>query len=132
MTTIQEFKQAVLTNGHFYDNSDKAAYNWSRTWGLTWWHDVWFYKEYSLGNLTYRTGKVCMRHRSYSNTEYCIDNKPTSAKDFLKALASIPAPAVVPVSSSSAARFTASGVPSLHSRLHRASSPRCTQLTFAF
>lgn len=132
MTTIQEFKQAAITNGHFYDNSSKAASNWSRTWGLTWWRDVWFYKEYRLGNLTYRTGKVCMRHRSYSNREYCIDNNPASEKEFLKALASILAPAVVPVSSSSAARFTASGVPSFHSRLHRASSPRYTQLTFAF
>lgn len=132
MTTIQEFKQVALTNGHFYDNSSKAASNWSRTWGLTWWRDVWFYKEYRLGNLTYRTGKVCMRHHSYSNREFCIDNNPASEKEFLKALASIPAPAVVPVSSSSAARFTASGVPSFHSRLHRASSPRYTQLTFAF
>ena len=132
MTTIQEFKQAALTNGHFYDNSSKAASNWSCTWGLTWWRDVWFYKEYRLGNLTYRTGKVCMRHRSYSNREFCIDNNHASEKEFLKALASIHAPAVVPVSSSSAARFTASGVPSFHSRLHRASSPHYTQLTFAF
>lgn len=49
--TISDFKQVAKSRGGFYDNSHKAGENWARTWGLTWWRDVWFYKEFRLNNL---------------------------------------------------------------------------------
>lgn len=95
--TISDFKQVAKSRGGFYDNSHKAGENWARTWGLTWWRDVWFYKEFRLNNLVYRTGKVCMRHHSYSCTECIIDGHKVAYKDFRRAIADLPFSAVVPV-----------------------------------
>ncbi len=95
--TISDFKQVAKSRGGFYDNSHKAGENWARTWGLTWWRDVWFYKEFRLNNLVYRTGKVCMRHSSHSRTECIIDDREVTDKDFRRAIADIPVPALTPV-----------------------------------
>jgi len=104
--TIQDFKTAAKSEGQFYDNSEKAGSNWARTWGLTWWRDVWFYKEYRLGKLLYRTGQVRMRHGSHSCTECFIDGAEVSDNRFRRELAALPAPtlrlAVSPCRSSTA------------------------------
>lgn len=90
--TIQELKNESSRRGNTYDNSEQAGRNWSRSWGLTWWRDVWFYKEFRLGNIIYRTGKVRLRHRSYTNTEYRINNQSVSKREFMKALDAFTAP----------------------------------------
>ena len=79
--TISEFKEmATLT----HDNRATACENLSKTWGLTWWMDVWFYKEYTIDNLKYRVGQVVQRHRKYSVTKYYLDDKEISKKEFFE------------------------------------------------
>lgn len=93
--TIQEFKQEATRRGNTYDNSSKASENWSRCWGLGyWWRDLWFYKEYRLGNMTYRTGRVRRRHYSYSVEERLIDGQTVDTRHFNKALKDFQAPAL--------------------------------------
>ena len=92
--TLQEFKNEAARRGHTFDNSDNASRAWSRSWGLTWWRDVWFYREYRLGAFTYRTGRVRQRHHSYTNTEYRINDSEVSQREFLKALDTFQAPAL--------------------------------------
>lgn len=91
--TIQDFKQESTRRGNTYDNSSKASENWSRCWGLGyWWRDLWFYKEYRLGNMTYRTGRVRRRHYSYSVEERLIDGQTVDTRTFNKALKDFQAP----------------------------------------
>lgn len=93
--TIQEFKQEATRRGNTYDNSSKASENWSRCWGLGyWWRDLWFYKEYRLGNMIYRTGRVRRRHYSYSVEERLIDGQTVDTRTFNKALKDFQAPAL--------------------------------------
>lgn len=93
--TIQEFKQEATRRGNTYDNSSKASENWSRCWGLGyWWRDLWFYKEYRLGNMIYRTGRVRRRHCSYSVEERIIDGQTVDTRHFNKALKDFQAPAL--------------------------------------
>ena len=84
--TISEFKEmATLT----HDNRATACENLSKTWGLTWWMDVWFYKEYTIDNLKYRVGQVVQRHHKYSVTKYYLDDKEISEKEFFKMVGTI-------------------------------------------
>lgn len=123
--TIPEFKQTARRNGQFYDNSKSAGQNWARTWGLTWWRDVWFYQEYTLGNLTYRTGKVCTRHSSHSRTECIIDGQEVSDNKFRSALSDLPIPPFNPT------LIRASASVRTQRLSHRDTSP-VSQLSFAF
>lgn len=82
--TLNELKTDSRTI--FYDNSDNAAKNWSKCWGLGWWFDLWRYKEYKLGALMYRTGQVVFRHRKESLTKYYINENETSKKEFMECL----------------------------------------------
>lgn len=81
--TLSEFKEmAIMT----HDNSETAAKNWSKGWGLGYsWFELWRYKEYTLGTLKYRTGKVVYRHGSESVTRFYINNESVSRKAFFKA-----------------------------------------------
>lgn len=92
--TLQAFKNEAARRGHTFDNSDNAAHAWSLSWGLTWWRNVWFYREYRLGNLTYRTGRVRTRHNSYTHTEYRINDAEVSQREFLTVLDTFQAPAI--------------------------------------
>ena len=93
--TIQEFKQEATRRGNTYDNSSKASENWSRCWGLGyWWRDLWFYKEYRLGNMIYRTGRVRRRHYSYFVEERLIDGQTVDTRHFNKALKDFQAPSL--------------------------------------
>ena len=79
INNLNEFKSmATLT----YDNRSVASKNWSKTWGMGWWMDLWHYKEYSIGCLKYRTGKVYFRHHSENVTKFYVDDKEVSRKEF--------------------------------------------------
>lgn len=79
--TISEFKEmSTLT----HDNSKTASENWSKSWGMTYWMDVWFYKEYSIGSLKYRVGQVVQRHAKYSVKKYYFADKEISEKEFFE------------------------------------------------
>lgn len=83
---LNEFKHmAILT----HDNCSTASKNWSKTWGLGWWMDLWYYKEYSIGSLKYRSGKVCFRHHSENVTKFYVDDKEVSRKEFFELASSI-------------------------------------------
>lgn len=84
--TISEFKKmATLT----HDNHEIASSNWAKTWGLGYWFDVWFYKEYSFYGLKYRTGQVIGRHTKHSVTKYYAGDKEISKKEFFGLIATI-------------------------------------------
>ena len=79
--TISEFKEmATLT----HDNRKTASKNWSKTWGIAYWLDVWFYKEYSIGSLKYRVGQVVNRHTKYSLKKYYLADQEITEKEFLE------------------------------------------------
>ena len=79
--SISEFKEmATLT----HDNRKTASKNWSKTWGMAYWMDVWYYKEYSIGSLKYRVGQVVQRHTKYSVKKYYLADKEISEKEFFE------------------------------------------------
>ena len=78
---ITEFKQMATLS---HDNRSTASKNWSKTWGIGWWFDLWSYKEYSIGCLKYRTGKVYLRHHSESVTKFYVDDKEVSKAKFFE------------------------------------------------
>ena len=91
--TLQEFKSESARRSPIFDNSENASRVWSRSWGLgQYWRDLWFYKEYRLGNLVYRTGKVHRRHDSYTMTECSIDGNIATKNEFIKYLATYDIP----------------------------------------
>ena len=79
--TISEFKEMATLS---HDNRKTASANWAKTWGMSWWKDVWFYKEYTLLSLKYRTGQVVHRHSKYSVTKYYIGDKEISKNKFFE------------------------------------------------
>ena len=84
--SISEFKEmATLT----CDNRKTASENWSKTWGMAYWLDVWFYKEYSIGSLKYRVGQVVNRHTKYSLKKYYLADKEISKKEFFEMASTI-------------------------------------------
>lgn len=89
---LKEFKCEAQRRGHFYDNSESASEHWAKTWGLTYHSLLWFYKDYKLGNMEWKGGKVRLRHGSYQSTECYIDGELVSEYRFKKALASFKVP----------------------------------------
>lgn len=86
INNLNEFKSmATLT----YDNRSVASKNWSKTWGMGWWMDLWHYKEYSIGCLKYRTGKVYFRHYSKNVTKFYVDDKEVSRAKFFELASAI-------------------------------------------
>ena len=84
--TISEFKEmSNLT----HDNRKTASENWSKTWGMAYWLDVWFYKEYSIGSLKYRVGQVVNRHTKYSLKKYYLADKEITEKEFFEMASTI-------------------------------------------
>lgn len=92
--TIQEFKREAQRRGHFFDNSANAAKALARSWGMTYHSDLWFYKEYTMGNMKWKGGPVRHRHGSYSSIYCYIDGHLVSEYRFRKALESFEAPAL--------------------------------------
>ena len=79
--TISEFKEmSTLT----HDNRKTTSENWSKTWGMAYWLDVWFYKEYSIGSLKYRVGQVIQRHTKYNLKKYYLADKEITKKEFFE------------------------------------------------
>ena len=79
--TISEFKEmATLT----HDNRKTASENWSKTWEMAYWLDVWLYKEYSIGSLKYRVGQVIQRRTKYSLKKYYLADKEITKKEFFE------------------------------------------------
>ena len=84
--TISEFKEmSTLT----HDNRKTASENWSKTWGMAYWLDVWFYKEYSIGSLKYRVGQVIQRHTKYNLKKYYLADKEITKKEFFEMASTI-------------------------------------------
>lgn len=86
---LNEFKAMAMKKGSMYDNSQKAAIEWSRTWGLSWWRSLWRYKEYTYNGYTYRAGNVFTRHTHYRMTEYAKGVESISRSAFLKAISAM-------------------------------------------
>ena len=86
--TLQEFKREAQIRGHYYDNSANAAANWAKSWGLTYHSLLWFYKSYTIGNMTWKGGKVRLRHGSYQSVDCFIGDEQVSEYRFKKALES--------------------------------------------
>ena len=91
---LHQFKYEAERRGNFYDNSEAAGRAWAASWGLTWWRRVWFYKEYKVGGMVYRSGMWRGRHGGYTVTECEIDGQQVSKYRFEKALATFEAPAI--------------------------------------
>lgn len=90
---LHEFKSESARRSPIIDNSENASRVWLRSWGFgQYWRDLWFFKEYRLGNLVYRTGKVHRRHDSYTMTECSIDGNSVTEKEFVKYLNTFEAP----------------------------------------
>lgn len=90
--TLQEFKSEAQRRGNYYDNSANAAAHWAKSWGLTYHRLLWYYKSYTLVNLTWKGGKVRLRHGSYQSVDCFIGNEQVSEYRFKKALESFVAP----------------------------------------
>jgi hypothetical protein len=84
--TLQEFKCEAQRRENYYDNSANAAAHWAKSWGLTYHSLLWYYKRYTIGNLTWKGGKVRLRHGSYPRVECFIGNEQVSEYRFKKAL----------------------------------------------
>lgn len=83
---LQDFKREAQRRGHFFDNSANAAQAWARSWGLTYHSLLWAYKEYTIGDLRWKGGKVRLRHGSYDSVSCYINGEPVSEYRFKKAL----------------------------------------------
>lgn len=90
--TLQEFKREAQRRGHFFDYSENAAANWAKSWGLTYHSLLWYYKDYKLGNMEWKGGKVRLRHGSYQSTECYINGEYVSEYRFKKELEKFVAP----------------------------------------
>lgn len=90
--TLQEFKREAQRRGNYYDNSANAAAHWAKSWGLTYHSLLWYYKRYTIGNLTWKGGKVRLRHGSYQSVDCFIGDELVSEYRFKKALESFVTP----------------------------------------
>lgn len=77
---LNEFKNDARVET--FDNTENAQKNWSKCWGLGYWEDLWRYKEYKIGTLKYRTGKVFKRHTNYSLKKFYYKDNEISEKEF--------------------------------------------------
>lgn len=92
--TLQEFNCEAQRRGNYYDNSANAAAHWAKSWGLTYHSLLWYYKRYTIGNLTWKGGKVRLRHGSYQRVECFIGKEQVSEYRFKKALESFVTPSL--------------------------------------
>ena len=90
--TLQEFKSEAQRRGNYYDNSANAAEHWAKSWGLTYHSLLWYYKSYTIGNMTWKGGKVRLRHGSYKSVDCFIGDEQVSEYRFKKALESFEFP----------------------------------------
>lgn len=90
--TLQEFKREAQRRGNYYDNSANAAAHWGKSWGLTYHSLLWYYKSYTIGNMTWKGGKVRLRHGSYQSVDCFIGDEQVSEYRFKKALESFVLP----------------------------------------
>lgn len=63
-----------------------------KTWGLTYHSLLWYYKSYTIGNMTWKGGKVRLRHGSYQSVDCFIGDEQVSEYRFKKALESFVLP----------------------------------------
>jgi len=95
--TLQDFQREARYRGNFRDNSDNAMAAWWKGWGLgSWWEDRWCFKEYKIGNITYKSGKVHMRHGSYTITLCYIGDEQVSEYKLKKFLLTFDYPKPTP------------------------------------
>lgn len=92
--TFNDFKREAQRRGHFFDNKDNASAAWAKSWGLTYHSHLWFYKEYTLGNMRWKGGSVRLRHGSYRSVDCFIGDEQVSEYRFKKALETFEAPAL--------------------------------------
>ena len=86
--TLQEFKREAQRRGNYYDNSANAAAHWAKSWGLTYHSLLWYYKSYTIGNMTWKGGRVRLRHGSCQSVDCFIGDEQVSEYRFKKALES--------------------------------------------
>ena len=91
---LQDFKAAAMLRGNYYDNRQNASKAWARSWGLTYWRNIWFYKEYHVGNMLYRAGQIHGRHGGFRYVECEIDGKSVTEYRFRKVLQTFVAPPI--------------------------------------
>lgn len=81
VTTLKQFKEMSEMT---HDNRESAGKAWSKSWGMAYWENVWFYREYTSGRLSYRSGNVIQRHCQYPHTEFYLDGKEISKSEFFR------------------------------------------------
>lgn len=84
--TLQEFKREAQRRGNFYDNSANASENLAKSWGFTYHSMLWFYKDYTIGNMRWKGGNVRLRNGSYQSVDCFIGDEKVSEYRFKKAL----------------------------------------------
>lgn len=90
--TLRDFQTEAQERGNYYDNTASAGEEWAKSWGLTYWRLVWFYKEYRVGGMVYRSGMWRGRHGGYTITECSINGEAVTKYRFMKALETFAAP----------------------------------------
>ena len=93
---LREFKREAMRRGHYYDNKPAAMAYWAKCWGLGYHSELWAYKSYQVGNFSYQSGPVALRHGKYTNTVCKINGEAVSEYQFRKALATFCAPDLTP------------------------------------
>lgn len=89
---LHTFEAEAKRRGNYYDNGPAAMAYWAKCWGLGYHSRLWAYKEYRLGDMLYRTGKVRLRHGSYTSTDYMIGGEHVARYRFFKTLETFAAP----------------------------------------
>lgn len=90
--TLNQFKAEATRRGNYEDNTANAMKYWATCWGLGYHSQLWCYKKYTVGNMTYKAGPVRLRHGSYRSVSCYINGESVSEYRFKKALESFVAP----------------------------------------
>jgi hypothetical protein len=91
---LRSFEREAKRRGNYCDNRPAAREYCGTCWGMGYHSKLWAYQEYCLGGLEYITGKVLLRHESYTSTVYKIDGKYVSKRAFYAALETFQAPEI--------------------------------------
>ena len=91
---LRSFEREAKHRGNYCDNRPAAREYRATCWGMGYHSQLWAYQDYVLGGLEYITGKVLLRHGSYTSTVYKIDGKYVSRRAFYAALETFQAPEI--------------------------------------
>lgn len=91
---LKTFEREAKRRGNYVDNRPAAREYLATCWGMGYRSKLWAYQDYFLGSLEYITGKVLLRHGSYTSTVYKIDGKYVSRRTFHAVLETFQTPEI--------------------------------------